>query len=150
LQVRQLLFAASALDNPADLFLVDLESGNERQLTYLNAEFLANRRLPNVEQLRFPSQDGVQIEGWVMKPTVGVALYPTVRPIHGGPYQGYGHLFSFEFHLLAGAGYAVLFVNHRGSTGYGDAFAILNGNELSANAFQNPTRQHRGQTGRLR
>jgi hypothetical protein len=27
---------------------------------------------------------------------------------------------------------------------------ILSGNALSANAFQNPTRQHRGQSGRLR
>jgi len=123
LQGRQLLFAASTLDNPADLFMADLDSADERQLTQLNAEFLANRVLPTVESLRFPSKDGTQVEGWVLKPAVGQAPYPTVLYIHGGPHYGYGHLFAFDFQMLAGAGYAVLFVNHRGSTGYGDEFA---------------------------
>jgi dipeptidyl aminopeptidase/acylaminoacyl peptidase len=123
LQGRQLLFAASTLDNPADLFMVDLESADERQLTQLNAEFLANRLLPTVEHLRFPRKDGTQVEGWVLKPAVGQTPYPTVLYIHGGPHYGYGHLFAFDFQMLAGAGYAVLIVNHRGSTGYGDAFA---------------------------
>ena len=43
--------------------------------------------------------------------------------IHGGPHSGFGNTFSFDFQMLAGAGYAVLFINQRGSTGYGDAFA---------------------------
>ena len=123
LQDRQLLFAASSFDNPADLFMVDLDSADERQLTQLNADFLAKRRLPTVEPLRFPSKDGVQVEGWVLKPTMGQAPYPTILYIHGGPHSGFGHLFSFDFQMLAGAGYAVLLINQRGSTGYDDAFA---------------------------
>ena len=123
LKGQHLLFAASALDNPADLFIADLESAAERQLTHLNAGFLANRVLPTVEHLLFPGVDGVQIEGWVLKPGQGKAPYPTVLYIHGGPHSGFGHVFSFDFQMLAGAGYAVLFVNQRGSTGYGDEFA---------------------------
>jgi dipeptidyl aminopeptidase/acylaminoacyl peptidase len=42
--------------------------------------------------------------------------------IHGGPHNAFGHIFFFEFLVLAGAGYAVLFINHRGSSGYGDRF----------------------------
>ena len=53
----------------------------------------------------------------------GKPPYPTVLHIHGGPHAAYGHTFSFDFLTLAGAGYAVLFINHRGSTGYGNAFA---------------------------
>jgi len=43
--------------------------------------------------------------------------------IHGGPHIGCGHMYSFDFQMLAGAGYAVLFINYRGSTGYGDEFS---------------------------
>lgn len=43
--------------------------------------------------------------------------------IHGGPFGMYGATMMHEFQLLAARGYAVLYVNPRGSTGYGDAFA---------------------------
>jgi dipeptidyl aminopeptidase/acylaminoacyl peptidase len=36
---------------------------------------------------------------------------------------GSGNVFSFDFQMLAGAGYGVLITNQRGSTGYGDDFA---------------------------
>lgn len=48
--------------------------------------------------------------------------YPLVLEVHGGPHTCYGHAFSQEFHLLAAAGYGVLFTNPRGSTGYGQEF----------------------------
>ncbi len=58
-----------------------------------------------------------------MKPCIGEPPYPTILYIHGGPHSGFGHIFSFDFQMLAGAGYAVLFINQRGSTGYGDEFS---------------------------
>jgi dipeptidyl aminopeptidase/acylaminoacyl peptidase len=120
---QYLLFAVSGLDNPADLFIADMDGGNERQFTHLNAGLLMERDLPTVERLSFVGTDGVQVEGWILKPSVGEPLYPTILYIHGGPHSGFGHIFSFDFQMLAGAGYAVLFVNQRGSTGYGDEFA---------------------------
>jgi dipeptidyl aminopeptidase/acylaminoacyl peptidase len=48
---------------------------------------------------------------------------PTILEIHGGPYTSYGPTFSTDYQLFASAGYAVLFPNVRGSTGYGEAFA---------------------------
>jgi dipeptidyl aminopeptidase/acylaminoacyl peptidase len=120
---EHLLFAVSELDNPADLFIADMDGGDERQLTYLNADMLAEKDLPAAERLSFVSTDGVQVEGWILKPSTGEPPYPTILYIHGGPHSGFGHIFSFDFQMLAGAGYAVLFVNQRGSTGYGDEFA---------------------------
>ncbi len=117
-----LLFAVNTLLNPPDLFYADLGGANERQLTELNADLLAHLHTPGIEHLLFPSVDGVEVEGWLMSPPEGEAPYPTVLYIHGGPHSGFGHTFSFDFQMLAGAGYAVLFVNHRGSTGYGDDF----------------------------
>ena len=120
---QHLLFAVSTLNNPADLFIADVDGSNERQLTHLNVNLLAERDLPTSEHLLFPGTDGVQVEGWILKPRLGEAPYPTILYIHGGPHSGFGHIFSFDFQMLAGAGYAVLFVNQRGSTGYGDEFA---------------------------
>jgi dipeptidyl aminopeptidase/acylaminoacyl peptidase len=58
-----------------------------------------------------------------MKPAEGAAPYPTILDIHGGPHGAYGRIFHFDTQLLCGAGYAVLMVNHRASTGYGNEFS---------------------------
>ncbi|MBS3933382.1 MAG: S9 family peptidase [Truepera sp.] len=118
---KHLLFAVSTHDNPLELFIA--AQAGERQLTHLNADLLAELALPRVEHLSFAGSDGVRVEGWIMKPCLGQAPYPTILYIHGGPHSGFGHIFSFDFQMLAGAGYAVLFINQRGSTGYGDGFS---------------------------
>ena len=48
--------------------------------------------------------------------------YPALLNIHGGPHTQYGHNFFDEFQVYAGAGYAVIYTNPRGSQGYGEAF----------------------------
>ena len=47
---------------------------------------------------------------------------PLILGIHGGPHGAYGSAFQFEFQWLAANGYAVIFTNPRGSTGYGEKF----------------------------
>lgn len=120
---RHILYSVSTLHNPTNLYIADIEGGNEKQLTTMNADLLAQLAQPSVENLHFTSVDGVEVEGWVMKPAHGEAPYPTVLYIHGGPHGAFGNIYSFDFQMLAGAGYAVLFINYRGSTGYGDEFA---------------------------
>ena len=46
--------------------------------------------------------------------------YPVLLNIHGGPFTQYTTRFFDEFHVLAGAGYAVVYSNPRGSSGYGE------------------------------
>ncbi len=118
-----LLFAASQTNDPLDLYYTAADGSNERRLTHLNADLLAELALPEVEPLAFTAADGVPLEGWYMQPVGGQAPYPTILYIHGGPHEAFGHIFCSNFHLLAGAGFGVLYVNQRGSTGYGDAFA---------------------------
>src|SRR5437868_13578943 len=57
-----------------------------------------------------------------MLPKGGKALHPLILSIHGGPHGAYGSQFDFEFQWLAAHGYAVLYTNPRGSTGYGEKF----------------------------
>src|SRR5881227_4064043 len=42
---------------------------------------------------------------------------------HGGPHNSVALGFNDQLHVLAGAGFAVVGVNFRGSTGFGAAFA---------------------------
>jgi dipeptidyl aminopeptidase/acylaminoacyl peptidase len=48
--------------------------------------------------------------------------YPTLLNVHGGPFSQYGNRFFDEFQVQAGAGYAVLYANPRGSSGYSEAW----------------------------
>ncbi len=86
-------------------------------------DWLASVKLPTVEHLHFKGSDGAAVEGWICLPPEGEAPYPTVLYIHGGPHGAFGNIFHFDTQMLCGAGYAVLLVNHRASTGYGDEFS---------------------------
>jgi dipeptidyl aminopeptidase/acylaminoacyl peptidase len=118
-----LLYAVSDFTTPPDLYLADGAGQHERRVTDLNGAFLAGLQAAAVEHLWFPGQDGVPVEGWLIRPTVGAAPYPTILYIHGGPHSAFGSVYHFDTQMLVGAGYAVLMVNHRASTGYGNAFA---------------------------
>ena len=119
----KVLFAAFGFTEPGDLYLTDLEGGQERRLTQLNADLLAELDLPVVVPLRFSSSDGASVEGWFLHASGAATPLPTVLGIHGGPHSGWGAHFNFDHLMFAGAGYGVLLVNHRASTGYGDEFA---------------------------
>jgi len=73
------------------------------------------------------SHDQRAVESWLTLPAdyVEGQRYPLVLEIHGGPFAAYGPHFATDNQLFAAAGYAVLSVNPRGSTSYGDEFANL-------------------------
>ncbi len=112
-------FAASDLSNPPEIFV--LSGDEERQLTTMNARYLAAVELAAAEEVRYESDPGVEVHGWLLKPPAfnPVARYPAVIQVHGGPHGMYGVGFFHEMQLLAARGYVVLMTNPRGSTGYG-------------------------------
>lgn len=118
-----LLYAVSDFNSPPDLYLADANGQHEQRLSQFNAAFLATVPQPVVEHLWFPGQDGVPVEGWLIRPAVGSAPYPTILYIHGGPHSAFGAVYHFDTQMLVGAGYAVLMVNQRASTGYGNSFS---------------------------
>ncbi len=120
---QSLLYAVSSPDLPCDLFVSDLDGKNERRLTHLNDAVLAEWKIALPGHIQYTNQNRATIEGWLMKPSAGEGPFPTVLYIHGGPHSAYGNMFSFDYQMLAGAGYAVLYLNPSGSSGYGDDFA---------------------------
>ena len=78
------------------------------------------------EYVTFEGADGVEIDGWVMKPagfTEG-QRYPLIVYIHGGPVFAYGETFFHEFQTLAAAGFGVFYCNPHGSSSHGQQFQV--------------------------
>jgi dipeptidyl aminopeptidase/acylaminoacyl peptidase len=123
LRDQTLLFASETVNAPAELWVKDLASGEERPLTDLNAAWRSEILWPDIERITVASAPGVEIEGWVLKPQHAPTPVKTLLFIHGGPHAAYGHSFNEDFQEMVGAGYAVAYANPRGSLNYGDAFA---------------------------
>ena len=112
-------------DRPADLYVT---TRNERQLTALNEDVLGHKQLGEVKEIVYPSSiDGEEIQGWYILPPNydSSKTYPLILEIHGGPNLAYGPVFTVELQRMAAEGYVVFYDNHRGSTGYGERFALL-------------------------
>ena len=109
------------LDN---LYAADLNGRSERKLTSLNEALWKQLQLADVERFSYKSADDWDVDGFLVKP-VGWQKgrkYPLILSIHGGPAGQYGVDWYQEFQVYAAKGYAVLFTNPRGSTGYGQKF----------------------------
>ena len=108
---------------PAEVFA--LNGAALRPLSNQNQSWLSNIQLGAVEEISFPSQDGTEIHGFLIKPPDFQTgrKYPTLLQIHGGPVAQFANEFDFDFQLLAAHGYVVVAANPRGSSGRGEAYS---------------------------
>ena len=95
-------------------------------LTHMNDRILNRVELPAMESFWFKGAEGARVQGFVIRPPGFEAArrYPVKFLIHGGPQGAWGDAWSYRWNaeLMAASGYAVVMVNPRGSTGYGQAF----------------------------
>jgi dipeptidyl aminopeptidase/acylaminoacyl peptidase len=115
---------------PGDLFVLDANppAGSEqpRRLTEVNGELLNSIWLSDVEELRFPTLDGTEIQTFVYKPQGfnPKRRYPAILWLHGGQESQYDYGFNFRVQLFVANGYVVVMPNVRGSGGRGLDFAL--------------------------
>jgi dipeptidyl aminopeptidase/acylaminoacyl peptidase len=118
-------YTQANLASGAQLFKLKL-GGTPQQLTSQNAERLADVRFGEYEQFSFKGANGDTVYGHVMKPWNAVpgAKYPVAFLVHGGPQGSFGNGWSYRWNpqVYAGAGYATVFIDFHGSTGYGQKF----------------------------
>jgi dipeptidyl aminopeptidase/acylaminoacyl peptidase len=116
---------ASPGDFP-QLYYKSTPTAAPRKLTDLNRDVLKDKSIAEVESFTFISNDNrFEVEAFLTKP-IGMAAtskHPLIVSIHGGPHGQNGPAFNFKNQVYAAHGYAVLNVNYRGSTGYGQKFA---------------------------
>jgi len=116
-------FAFTTPAEPATLHLME-PGGATRQLLALNAELLRAHTIAAVESLTFKSRDGLSVQAFLTLPLgrTSTSRHPLIVEIHGGPHGQQGPDFNGKAQVFASHGYAVLMVNYRGSTGYGQKF----------------------------
>ncbi|WP_194756074.1 S9 family peptidase [Aliidiomarina indica] len=104
------------------------QGNNHRILTKLSDSLLGQRDLGEVHEFTYRSSyDEQEIHGWYITPPNfdPTKQYPLLIEIHGGPHLAYGPYFAAELQRYAAEGYIVFYNNYRGSSSYGEEFAML-------------------------
>ncbi|MEJ2602428.1 MAG: S9 family peptidase [Gammaproteobacteria bacterium] len=124
---ESIVFVKHSLSAPADLHRLDLETLSLEQITRVNEQRLAGIRMAGFEQFSFPGWNDETVFGYVMEPVDRQAgrTYPIAFLIHGGPHGSFSDRFHYRWNpqIYAAAGYATIFIDFHGSTGYGQAFS---------------------------
>ncbi|HEY1149935.1 MAG TPA: S9 family peptidase [Pseudoduganella sp.] len=121
--------AQASLSSGAQLVKLKADGAAEQagtQLTWANADRLKDVKMGEYEQFSFAGAHGETVHGYVMKPWNAEAgkKYPIAFLVHGGPQGSFGNSWSYRWNpqVYAGAGYATVFIDFHGSTGYGQKF----------------------------
>lgn len=128
---KTLVFAASSMHSPAEIYSTSANGSDVRPLTSVNAQLMSSANLKPAEEVEWTGALGKKIHGYIIKPNNFDASkkYPLVVLIHGGPqsawYDNWGYRWNPQ--VFANAGYVVFAPNPRGSTSYGQQFV----NEIS-------------------
>ncbi|MGD1216268.1 MAG: prolyl oligopeptidase family serine peptidase [Terriglobales bacterium] len=130
-QSSRIAFAYSATARPTEVYIADGPGklAQARPITSFNKLF-TERELPLAKPYRWTSDDGTPVEGMLMYPPgkFEAKNLPMFVLIHGGPQDADGNHFEADWYqwdrLAATAGWLVFEPNYRGSTGYGDKFAL--------------------------
>ena len=123
IQDGRMLICKSEVDQPEAYFLLDTEKDALLGKVAQSAQKLLDEvALAPAEDFFFDTIDGESsVHGWVQFPAGREEgrKYPAILYVHGGPHPFYTYGLTMEHQALAGAGYAVLYCNPRGSSGYG-------------------------------
>ena len=125
---RSIVFLASAMSAPAEIFMASVEGAAVRNLSRARPGF----NLPAPEEIEWKGAFLANVHGFLLKPVNFDAAkkYPLLVLIHGGPQGAWNDNWGYRWNpqVFANAGYVVFMPNPRGSTGYGQKFV----NEVSA------------------
>lgn len=119
-----LAYVESSLDKPGSLF-VGRPGKKMKEMATVN-DAVQSYGLQPAQLVRLPGFDGGFVEGFLFLPP-GAGMdekLPAIIEMHGGPYYRYGNAWTtrYPWQVLAHQGFAVLIVNPRGGTGYGEEF----------------------------
>lgn len=125
-----------ATTHPADIVRYDLDDPTRREVVVAHEPVPIGPGDVSVpERIEFATVGGVSAYAWFYPPAHASCAAPTgehpplVTMIHGGPTSCARPWFDLATQFWTNRGFAVVDVDHRGSTGYGTAFRnLLDGN----------------------
>ena len=122
----KIYFTRHTLGAPKDIFSVNKNGNNLKQLTNINKDKLADINFADFEQFSFKGWNNEKVHGYWLKPAnfEQGKKYPIAFLVHGGPQGSFGNMFHYRWNaqLWAAQGYGVVMVDFHGSTGYGQEF----------------------------
>ncbi|WP_081310529.1 S9 family peptidase [Pseudoalteromonas luteoviolacea] len=118
-----LVFTVESSTELPEFYRYHIKSEGLTQLTKFNEVLLSKKDLSPAQALWFTNEKGMEVQGFIHKPLNfdKNKSYPLVLNIKGGPGGMWGHQWFHENQMYAAQGYAVAYVNYRGSSGYGIA-----------------------------
>ncbi|HEX2912420.1 MAG TPA: S9 family peptidase [Chloroflexia bacterium] len=134
----QLVLASNGSYQPSNVYLLELATQQKgfRQVTYSQHAGVKLEELVRPELVYFPAHDGLELSGWLYRPTGQSRPGPLVMAFHGGPEGQEQPVFNVQYQALLGRGIAVLAPNIRGSSGFGKNYMNLDNGELRFNAIK--------------
>jgi dipeptidyl aminopeptidase/acylaminoacyl peptidase len=123
--MTKMSYTVGLYDSPSEVWVANIDGSGEKKLTNVGADVVSEIGITRTERLKWKSNDGTEIEGWLTYPygyDKSKGPYPLAVFNHGGPHSAVGYGFNFKQQYFAANGYFVFDTNFRSSTGYGDAF----------------------------
>lgn len=112
-----------SMSQPAELYLVDKATGEEKPLTHINDKLRAQLTMGKVESRWVKTVDDKQMLVWVIYPPHfdPSKKYPAILYCQGGPQGTVSQFWSYRwnFQQMAANGYIVVAPNRRGLPGFG-------------------------------
>lgn len=112
-----------SMSKPNELFKVDIKTGKDEEVSFINKDLLAKLKMGKVEKRMIKTTDGLDMLTWVIYPPNfdPKKKYPTLLYCQGGPQGMVGQFWSYRwnFQIMAANGYIIVAPNRRGVTGFG-------------------------------
>lgn len=119
----KLVYGKQNLLNPFDIFVMDLKSGAETQITKSNGNDMAKFKKVSYEEKWITSTDGAEVHCWVVYPPDfdKNKKYPMITYCQGGPQSMISQRFHYRWNMfmMASHGYIIVAPNRRGVPGFG-------------------------------
>ena len=118
----------STPEDPGELVIAGRDGSGARAVTQIATEWRSGVQFGRLERFEFDAPDGARLEAWIQHPAgyPADARLPVDPACPRRPHWPLGARFGLEFRRLAEQGYRVLYLNPRGSMGYGNAYAQAN------------------------
>lgn len=112
-----------SMSEPADVFRIEIETGNNSNLSRINEGLLGQLTMGKVEERRIKTSDNKDMLVWVIYPPHfdPNKKYPAILYCQGGPQSGVSQFWSYRwnFQMMAAKDYIVIAPNRRGLPGFG-------------------------------
>jgi dipeptidyl aminopeptidase/acylaminoacyl peptidase len=125
-------YVTASPTSTGEVAIARVDGANTKTLTSTTTDGLDDVDLLVPSDRTFTAPDGVEVHGWVLRSEATTGPSPLLLDVHGGPHNAWNPTFD-GIHLyhqaLAAQGWTILFVNPRGSDGYGEDFytAVIEG-----------------------